>query len=69
VTLVLIGMMSVQFGAAVSKGLFGEIPPVGMVLLRLATSSLILLALARPRLGGRAAVRRGSFDRAADDPR
>jgi len=56
VTLVLIGMMSVQFGAAVSKGLFGEIPPVGMVLLRLATSSLILLALARPRLGGRAAA-------------
>jgi threonine/homoserine efflux transporter RhtA len=29
----------VQFGAAVSKGLFGEIPPVGMVLLRLVTSS------------------------------
>ena len=56
VTLVLIGMLSVQFGAAVSKGLFGEIPPVGMVLLRLFTSSLILLALARPRLGGRAAV-------------
>ena len=55
VTLVLIGMLSVQFGAAVSKGLFGEIPPVGMVLLRLVTSSLILLALARPRLGGRAA--------------
>ena len=56
VTLVLIGMLSVQFGAAVSKGLFDEIPPVGMVLLRLFTSSLILLALARPRLGGRAAV-------------
>ena len=55
-TLVLIGMLSVQFGAAVSKGLFDEIPPVGMVLLRLFTSSLILLALARPRLGGRAAV-------------
>jgi inner membrane transporter RhtA len=56
VTLVLIGMLSVQFGAAVSKGQFGEIPPVGMVLLRLVTSSLILLALARPRLGGRAAA-------------
>ncbi len=52
VTLVLIGIMSVQFGAAVSKGLFDEIPPVGMVFLRLATSSLILLALARPRMGG-----------------
>jgi inner membrane transporter RhtA len=56
VSLVLIGMLSVQFGAAVSKGLFDEIPPVGMVLLRLATSSLILLALARPRLGGRTVV-------------
>ena len=43
VSLVLIGIMSVQFGAAVSKSLFGEIPPVGMVLLRLLTSSLILL--------------------------
>jgi inner membrane transporter RhtA len=56
VSLVLIGILSVQFGAAVSKGLFGEIPPVGMVLLRLVTSSLILLALARPRLGGRTAA-------------
>jgi inner membrane transporter RhtA len=56
VSLVLIGIMSVQFGAAVSKGLFAEIPPVGMVLLRLATSSLVLLALARPRLGGRTAA-------------
>jgi inner membrane transporter RhtA len=56
VSLVLIGILSVQFGAAVSKGLFDEIPPVGMVLLRLATSSLILLALARPRLGGRTAA-------------
>jgi inner membrane transporter RhtA len=56
VWLVLIGIMSVQFGAAVSKGLFVEIPPVGMVLLRLGTSSLILLAFARPRLGGRTAA-------------
>jgi inner membrane transporter RhtA len=56
VSLVLIGILSVQFGAAVSKGLFDEIPPVGMVWLRLATSSLILLALARPRLGGRTAA-------------
>src|SRR5262245_46268079 len=53
VWLVLIGILSVQFGAAVSKKLFGEIPPIGMVLLRLATGSLILLALARPRLKGR----------------
>src|SRR5262249_52728135 len=53
VWLVLIGILSVQFGAVVSKGQFREIPPVGMVFLRLITSSLILLALARPRLRGR----------------
>jgi inner membrane transporter RhtA len=56
VLLVLIGILSVQFGASISKRLFGEIPPIGMVLLRLATSSLILLALARPRLAGRTAA-------------
>jgi inner membrane transporter RhtA len=54
VWLVLIGILSVQFGAVVSKGQFGEIPPVGMVFLRLVTSCLILLAIARPRLRGRA---------------
>ncbi len=55
VWLVLVGILSVQFGAAVSKGLFDEIPPVGMVFLRLITSSLILLAFVRPRLRGRPA--------------
>ena len=44
---------SVQFGAVVSKGLFDEIPPVGMVFLRLMAISLILLAFVRPRLRGR----------------
>lgn len=53
VSLVLLGIVSVQFGAAVSKGLFDEIPPVGMVFLRLATSAVILLLWARPRLRGR----------------
>jgi inner membrane transporter RhtA len=37
----------------ISKGQFDEMPPVGMVLLRLLTSSVLLLALARPRLRGR----------------
>ena len=54
VWLVLVGILSVQFGAAVSKSLFGEIPPVGMVFLRLFSSSLILLTFARPRLRDRA---------------
>ena len=51
--LVLIGILSVQFGAVISKGQFGEIPPVGMVFLRLAASSLILVVFVRPRLRGR----------------
>jgi inner membrane transporter RhtA len=51
---VLIGILSVQFGAAVSKDQFGDISPAGMVLLRLGTSTLILLAIARPRLRGHA---------------
>jgi inner membrane transporter RhtA len=53
VWLVVVGILSVQLGAVVSKRLFSEIPPVGMVFLRLCTSSLILLAIARPRLRGR----------------
>jgi len=56
VWLVLVGILSVQLGAVVSKGRFGEIPPVGMVFLRLATSSLILLAFSRPRLRRRTAA-------------
>jgi inner membrane transporter RhtA len=53
VWLVLIGIFSVQLGAVVSKGLFGEIPPLGMVFLRQITSTVILLAFVRPRLRGR----------------
>jgi inner membrane transporter RhtA len=56
VWLVLIGILSVQVGAVISKGQFGEIPPVGMVFLRLTTSAVILLAVARPRLRGRSAL-------------
>lgn len=51
--LVLGGILSVQAGAAIAKGLFDEIGPTTMVFLRLATSTLVLLALARPRLTAR----------------
>lgn len=51
--LVIIGIASVQSGAGVAKTLFDEVSPTGMVWLRLATSTLILLAVARPRLSGR----------------
>jgi inner membrane transporter RhtA len=53
VWLVLIGILSVQFGAAVAKSLFDEVAPTTIVSLRLATSALILVAIARPALRGR----------------
>ena len=49
----LVGILSVQLGAAIAKGLFGEISPTAMVWLRLVTSALVLAAIARPRLTGR----------------
>ncbi len=51
--LVLVGIASVQLGAGVAKNLFDEISPTGLVWIRLASSSLVLLAIARPRLSGR----------------
>jgi len=53
VWLVLVGIVSVQLGAAVAKGLFDELSPTTLVWLRLLTSTLVLLAWARPRLRGR----------------
>ena len=53
VWLVLVGILSVQFGAAVAKSLFGEISPTGIVWLRLVTSALLLGLIARPALRGR----------------
>jgi inner membrane transporter RhtA len=50
---VLGGIASVQLGAAVAKTLFGEVPPTGMVWLRLVTSAVVLGLLARPALRGR----------------
>jgi inner membrane transporter RhtA len=53
VWLVLAGILSVQVGAAVSKGLFDVVSPTVMVWLRLLTSTVVLLLLARPPLSGR----------------
>jgi inner membrane transporter RhtA len=53
IALVLVGIASVQFGAGVAKSLFDQISPTGMVWLRLATSTLVLLAITRPRIRGR----------------
>lgn len=53
VWLVLIGILSVQFGAGVAKTLFDEASPTAIVWLRLAASAVVLAALARPALRGR----------------
>jgi inner membrane transporter RhtA len=53
VWLVLVGILSVQFGAGVAKSLFDEISPTLIVWLRLVTSAVVLVALARPVLRGR----------------
>lgn len=53
VWLVLFGILSVQFGASVAKSLFDEVAPTTIVWLRLATSALIMVLVARPALRGR----------------
>lgn len=53
VWLVLTGILTVQFGAALAKQLFDEVTPTAMVWLRLATSALLLGAVSRPTLRGR----------------
>jgi inner membrane transporter RhtA len=51
--LVLGAIASVQFGSALAATLFSAVGPGGAVLLRLATASVLLVAIWRPRLGGR----------------
>lgn len=53
IVLVLVGILSVQFGAAIAKSLFGEVAPTTLVWLRLASSAVVLLAWVRPSLRGR----------------
>jgi inner membrane transporter RhtA len=53
VWLVLGGIVSVQFGAAIAKGLFDEVHPTALVWLRLSTSAVALVLIARPRVTGR----------------
>jgi inner membrane transporter RhtA len=53
VWMVLAGIVSVQVGAAIAKDLFDVVSPTAMVWLRLATSAVVLLLLARPRVAGR----------------
>ena len=52
VWLVVVGIVSVQVGAAIAKNLFHLVPPTAMVWLRLIISAVILLLVARPRWVG-----------------
>lgn len=54
--LVLAGVASVQNGAAIAIKLFPKVGPGGMVFLRLALSAVLLLAVARPRIGSHSAA-------------
>ena len=49
----LVGILSVQFGAGVAKDLFDEAHPTTIVWVRLAVSAIVLAAIARPALRGR----------------
>jgi len=50
---VLLGILSLQFGAAFAKDLFHLVSPTGMVWLRMATAAVVLGLVARPALRGR----------------
>lgn len=53
VGLVLVGIASVQLGAGFAKRLFTDLEPDGVVWLRLASSAVVLVLWARPRVRGR----------------
>lgn len=52
--LILMSILSVQIGAALAKGLFATLGPGGTVFLRIGFAALIMLAVGRPRIRGRA---------------
>lgn len=53
VVLVLIAIASVQFGAALAKGIFDTASPLSLAFLRVGIATLIFLAVSRPRITGR----------------
>jgi inner membrane transporter RhtA len=54
--LVLGGVTSIQFGAALAATLFDDLGPAGTSVLRLGFAAIILMALFRPRVRGRSAA-------------
>jgi inner membrane transporter RhtA len=55
IALVLCGVTSIQFGAAVAATMFDDLGPAGTSALRLTWAAIILMALFRPRVRGRSA--------------
>ena len=51
--LVLVSILSVQIGAGFARGLFADVGPAGVVMIRQGGAAVVLLLVARPRLGGR----------------
>lgn len=51
--MVLVGILSVQFGAGVAKDLFDDAHPTTIVWIRLAASALVLVLVTRPVVRGR----------------
>lgn len=60
--LVLLGIASLQLGAALAKEVFAALPPTAVVTLRLVFAALVLLPVLRPKLAGHS---RGDFGLAA----
>ncbi len=50
--LVIASMASTQLGSTLAKSLFGQVGPLGMVLLRVGLSAVVLVAWCRPRWRG-----------------
>jgi inner membrane transporter RhtA len=55
IALVLCGVTSIQFGAAVAATMFDDLGPAGTSALRLGWAAIILMVLFRPRVRGRSA--------------
>jgi inner membrane transporter RhtA len=56
IALVLTGVTSIQFGAALAATMFDDLGPAGSSLLRLAFAAVVLTVLWRPRIRGRGAA-------------
>ena len=65
VALVVAGVVSAQFGAGFAVTLFDELGPSGAVFLRLGIAAVVLVAIARPRVGGHPAPTSASRSRSA----